>query len=105
MALVKLTNERINELLKIVLEKFKKDEHNETRGICYFIDSLNFNHSYYEVIDLYKWFQNQRPKPNMHYQFYKDKEFYDGHWWWVRTPEGKEKRIEFLEYLIEKTSN
>jgi hypothetical protein len=105
MARLKLTNQRINELLKIVLETFKKDEYNQSRGICYFIDSLRFTHNSEEADALFVWFQNQKPRPRMNYQFAKDETFYGGMWWWFRYECGTKPRIEFLEYLIKKTSN
>lgn len=99
----KLTNKRISELLTIVLEKLKNDKYFD-RGICYFIDLLRINHSYDEVESLIKWFQNEKPRPRKNYQFTQDENFYNGLWWWYGTLEGRESRIKFLEYLIEKTS-
>jgi hypothetical protein len=101
MGILKLSDKRINELLKIVLEEFEKDKYQD-RGICYFIDSLRLNHSNNEVDALNNWFQNQKPRIRMNYQFTKDKEFYGGMWWWYRDG-GNKSRIEFLKYLIEKT--
>lgn len=102
--MLKLTNQRISELLTIVLENLKNDDYTD-RGICYFIDCLNLNHSFDEVEALSSWFRHQKPRPRMNYQFTKDKNFYGGMWWWYGTKEGKNSRIKFLEYLIKKTSN
>ena len=99
--MAKLTKERKNELLIDVLERLKKSQYH--RGICYFIDCLNLVNPHNEVMEFYKWFQSEKPRPKKNYQFTKNNTFYNGMWWWVLTDEGKQSRIEFLEYLIEKT--
>ena len=89
---------KTSELYKEVLKEAESRE--EAKGICYLINTIKATE--YERGMLLVHFRKNKPNEEVNKIFTLNKAWLNCGWWWTLGKYGREQRILFLKYMIEK---
>jgi len=99
----------LNEIYKLVREWYhdRLEEETTSSGICIIIEYLEAQGTLdaWDSLMFFTHFEKQKPNRNRHPEFFNEKNFKGGTYWWdnEKKQESDDSRLRFLDKMIEIT--